>query len=91
MEARMDAMDKDLDARIDARGKALEPLAEGNKTMRCSTASGAGDHARVAAMAIENRVIHSMKHWAQLACQSILWNFNYLLIFIVIWCFIYPK
>lgn len=29
MEARMDAMDKDLDARIDARGKALEPLAEG--------------------------------------------------------------
>lgn len=29
MEARMDAMDKDLDARIDARGKALEPLADG--------------------------------------------------------------
>lgn len=29
MEARMDAMDKDLDARIDARAKAIEPLAEG--------------------------------------------------------------
>lgn len=29
MEARMDAMDKDLDTRIEARSKALEPLAEG--------------------------------------------------------------
>jgi len=29
MESRMNAMEKDLDARIDARAKALEPLAEG--------------------------------------------------------------